>query len=121
MFAEILVALDTADFLSRQAPRWLRREKIPHHNLAMKAKSAWTEYHPHGLVAIISPWNYPFSIPMTQVISALVTGNAVVLKPSELTPACGALIGTLVARARGTPTGLLSVLQGRGDLGAADH
>jgi acyl-CoA reductase-like NAD-dependent aldehyde dehydrogenase len=118
IFAEILVVLDTADFLSRRAPRWLRREKVPHHNIAMKAKSAWTEFHPHGLVAIISPWNYPFSIPMTQVISALITGNAVVLKPSELTPACGALIARLAARAR-VPAGLVNVLQGRGDLGAA--
>ncbi len=118
IFAEILVVLDTADFLSRQAPRWLRPERVPHHNIAMKAKSAWTEYHPHGLVAIISPWNYPFSIPMAQVISALVTGNAAVVKPSELTPACGALISTLVQRA-GIPAGLVHILQGRGDLGAA--
>lgn len=118
IFAEILVSLDTADFLSRHTPRWLRREKVPHHNIAMKAKSAWIEYHPRGVVAIISPWNYPFSIPMTQVQSALVTGNAVILKPSELTPTCGALIATLIERAQ-FPAGLVQVLQGRGDLGAA--
>ncbi len=118
VFAEILVVLDTADFLSRQAPRWLRPQRVPHHNIAMKAKSAWTEFHPHGLVAIISPWNYPFSIPMTQVIAALIAGNAAVVKPSELTPACGALISTLVQRA-GIPAGLVHILQGRGDLGAA--
>jgi acyl-CoA reductase-like NAD-dependent aldehyde dehydrogenase len=118
VFAELLVVLDTADFLSRQAPRWLAAERVPHHNIAMKAKSAWIEYHAHGLVAVISPWNYPFSIPMTQVISALVAGNAVVTKPSELTPACGALVGRIVSRA-GIPAGLVNVLQGRGDLGAA--
>ncbi len=118
VFAELLVALDTADFLSRQAPRWLAPERIPHHNIAMKAKRAWVEYHAHGVVAVISPWNYPFSIPMTQVISALVAGNAVVLKPSELTPACGALVAKLCARA-GIPAGLVNALQGRGDLGAA--
>jgi succinate-semialdehyde dehydrogenase/glutarate-semialdehyde dehydrogenase len=91
---------------------------VPHHNIAMKAKSAWIEYQAHGVIAVISPWNYPFSIPMSQVISALVAGNAVVLKPSELTPACGALVGRLVARA-GIPAGLVAVLHGRGDLGAA--
>lgn len=117
VFAELLVVLDTADFLSRQAPRWLAREVVPHHNIAMKAKSAWIEYHARGVVAVISPWNYPFSIPMTQAIAALVAGNAVVVKPSELTPACGALVGTLTARA-GIPAGLVNVLQGRGDLGA---
>jgi acyl-CoA reductase-like NAD-dependent aldehyde dehydrogenase len=118
VFAELLVVLDTADFLSRQAPRWLAPERVPHHNIAMKAKSAWIEYHAHGVVAVISPWNYPFSIPMTQVISALVAGNAVVLKPSELTPACGALVGKMASRA-GIPGALVNVLQGRGDLGAA--
>ena len=41
IFAEVLLALDTADFLARQAPRWLRPERVPHHNLAMKAKSGF--------------------------------------------------------------------------------
>ena len=118
IFAELLLALDTADFLARQAPRWLRSERVPHHNIAMKAKSGWLEYDPLGVVAIISPWNYPFSIPMAQVIPALATGNAVLLKPSELTPWCGQLVGELVEQAK-FPAGLVQVLQGRGDLGAA--
>ncbi|MGC2016437.1 MAG: aldehyde dehydrogenase family protein [Candidatus Acidiferrales bacterium] len=118
IFAEVLLALDTADFLARQAPRWLRPERVPHHNIAMKAKSGWMEFSPLGLVAIISPWNYPFSIPMAQVIPALVTGNAVLLKPSELTPWCGQLVGELVERAK-FPPGLVQVLQGGGEIGAA--
>src|SRR5271156_5129436 len=118
IFAEVLLALDTADFLARQAPRWLRPERVPHHNLAMKAKSGWLEFDPLGVVAIISPWNYPFSIPMAQVIPALATGNAVLLKPSELTPWCGQLVGELVEQAK-FPRDLVQVLQGRGDLGAA--
>ena len=118
IFAEVLLALDTADFLARQAPRWLRPERVPHHNLAMKAKSGWMEFSPLGVVAIISPWNYPFSIPMAQVIPALVTGNAVLLKPSDLTPWCGQLVGELVEQAK-CPTGLVQVLQGGGEIGAA--
>jgi len=118
IFAEVLLALDTADFLSRQAPRWLRPERVPHHNLAMKAKSGWLEFEPHGVIVVISPWNYPFSIPMAEVIPALVAGNAVVLKPSELTPHCGAVVGELVEQA-GFPKGLLQVVQGAGDVGAA--
>jgi acyl-CoA reductase-like NAD-dependent aldehyde dehydrogenase len=118
IFAELLLALDTADFLAKRAPSWLKHEKIPHHNFAMKAKSGWLEFSPLGVVAIISPWNYPFSIPMAQVIPALVAGNAVILKPSELTPACGALIAELVADAK-FPDFLVQVLQGRGELGAA--
>jgi acyl-CoA reductase-like NAD-dependent aldehyde dehydrogenase len=118
IFAELLLALDTTHFLARQAPRWLRAERVPHHNLALKAKSGWTEFHPHGVVAIISPWNYPFSIPIAQLVPALVTGNAVLLKPSELTPGTGLLIGELVEQAK-VPPGLVQILQGAGELGAA--
>jgi succinate-semialdehyde dehydrogenase/glutarate-semialdehyde dehydrogenase len=118
LFAEILLALDTADFLARRAPRWLRAERVPHHNVALKAKSAWLEFEPQGVVAVISPWNYPFVIPMAQIIPALAAGNAVLLKPSELTPATGALVGELLGRAQ-FPADLVQVLQGGGELGAA--
>ncbi|HEY3776874.1 MAG TPA: aldehyde dehydrogenase family protein, partial [Rhizomicrobium sp.] len=118
IFAEVLLALDTADFLARQAPRWLRPERVPHHNIAMKAKSGWMQFSPLGVVAIISPWNYPFSIPMAQVIPALVAGNALLLKPSELTPWSGHLVGELVEQAN-FPPGLVQVLQGGGEIGAA--
>jgi acyl-CoA reductase-like NAD-dependent aldehyde dehydrogenase len=118
ILAEILLALDTADFLARQAPRWLRPERVPHHNFALKTKSGWLEFDPQGVVAIISPWNFPFSIPMTELIPALVSGNAVLLKPSELTPASGALVGECIEQA-GFPAGLVQILQGDGHLGAA--
>ena len=118
IFAEILLALDTADFLARRAPRWLRAERVPHHNLAMKAKSAWLEFEPQGVVALITPWNYPFAIPMAEMIPAVLAGNAVLLKPSEVTPGTGALAADLFHRAQ-FPAGLVQVLQGRGELGAA--
>jgi acyl-CoA reductase-like NAD-dependent aldehyde dehydrogenase len=118
ILAEVLLALDTADFLARQAPRWLRPERVPHHNIALKAKSGWLEFDPQGVVAIISPWNFPFAIPMTELIPALVAGNAVLLKPSELTPATGALVGEMIDRA-GFPKGLVQILQGGGEVGAA--
>jgi acyl-CoA reductase-like NAD-dependent aldehyde dehydrogenase len=118
IFAEILLALDTADFLARRAPRWLRPERVPHHNIAMKAKSGWLEFQPCGVVAIISPWNYPFSIPMVEMISAVVAGNAVLLKPSELTPWTGWLARELFRRAQ-FPSGHVQVLQGGGEIGAA--
>jgi succinate-semialdehyde dehydrogenase/glutarate-semialdehyde dehydrogenase len=117
ILAEVLLALDTADFLARQAPRWLRPERVPHHNIALKARSGWLEYEPRGVVAIISPWNFPFAIPMTELIPALVAGNSVLLKPSELTPASGALVGELIETA-GFPEGLVRVLQGGGEVGA---
>lgn len=118
VFAEIILALDTADFLARRAPKWLRPERVPHHSIAAKAKSGWLEFEPMGVVAIISPWNYPFAIPMAQVIPALAAGNAVVLKPSELTPWSGGLVGEMAARAK-FPEGLVQIVQGEGDIGSA--
>ena len=52
----------------------------------MKLKSGTLLREPYGVVGIISPWNYPFSLPSIQTLTALATGNAVVLKPSEFTP-----------------------------------
>jgi acyl-CoA reductase-like NAD-dependent aldehyde dehydrogenase len=118
IFAEILLALDTADFLARRAPRWLRPERVSHHNIALKAKSGWLEYEPWGVIAIISPWNFPFAIPLAQLIPALVAGNAALVKPSELTPWTGALVGELITRA-GFPKDLVQILQGPGEIGAA--
>ena len=118
VFAEIILALDTADFVARNAPKWLRPERVPHHNIAVKTKSGWLEYEPLGVIAIISPWNYPFAIPIAQVIPALAAGNAVMLKPSELTPATGALIGEIAARA-GLPANLVQIVQGGAEVGSA--
>ena len=86
MLSEILVALDAARFCAENAYRVLRSEDVPHGNPIMKTKRGRLVYDPLGVIGIISPWNYPFSIPATETLAALVTGNAVVLKPSELTP-----------------------------------
>jgi acyl-CoA reductase-like NAD-dependent aldehyde dehydrogenase len=82
---EVLVVLDSARFHVENAPLLLRDEKVSHGNLAMKTKSGRLVREAYGVVGIISPWNYPFSIPATESLSALITGNAVVLKPSEFT------------------------------------
>lgn len=118
VFAEVLLALDLVEFYARNAPRWLRPERVPHHNLAMKAKSGYLSFEPYGAIAAIAPWNYPFSIPIGQVVPAVAAGNAVLLKPSELTPWCGALVGELMQQA-GFPEGLVQILQGGGEVGAA--
>ena len=118
LFSEILFALDTADFLAKRAPKWLRPKRVPHHNWALKTKRGWLTPEPLGVVALITPWNYPFAIPVGQIAPALAAGNAILLKPSELTPWTGALIGELFERA-GLPKGILQILQGGGEAGAA--
>ena len=118
VFAEILLALDMINFIASRAPRWLAPQRVSHHNLAVKAKTGRLHFEPWGVIGIISPWNYPFAIPISQIIPALAAGNAVLLKPSELTPAVGALIGDLAADA-GFPTNMLQIVQGAGEVGAA--
>ena len=61
----------------------------------MAHKKAWKRYEPLGVIGVISPWNYPFTLSMTPVITALFAGNTVVLKPSEVTPTVGLAIGEL--------------------------
>lgn len=118
LFADVLVSLDAANYYANEAPNLLRSERVPHHNPAVKAKSGWLHYEPYGVIGLIAPWNYPIAIPLGQIIPAVVAGNAVVLKPSELTPWCGALVGEFFAEA-GFPQDLVQVIQGGGELGAA--
>jgi succinate-semialdehyde dehydrogenase/glutarate-semialdehyde dehydrogenase len=73
---------------------------------------------PHGVIGIISPWNYPFSIPATETLAALVAGNAVVLKPSELTPLIALELASLL-HASGVPEDVFQVLIGDGAAGAS--
>ena len=79
-----MVVLDAA-ILIDNARNFLRAQPVPHGSLAMKTKAGRILREPRGVIGIISPWNYPLSIPAVEALAALVTGNAVVLKPSEFT------------------------------------
>src|SRR5437899_4613851 len=118
LFADIFVALDSAEYWSRNAAAALRTEPVRHHSLAAKAKRGYLAYEPLGIIAIISSWNYPLAIPMSQIIPALAAGNAVVCKTSEFTPQCGELIQKLFTHA-GFRQNLVTVVQGGGDVGQA--
>ena len=118
LVTEVLVVLDAARFLIDNAWGLLRDEPVPHGNLATKLKSGWLVREPHGVIGIISPWNYPFSIPATETLAALVAGNAVVLKPSELTPLVALELASLL-HAAGVPEDVFQVVVGEGPAGAA--
>src|SRR5271163_118105 len=89
LVTEVMVVLDAARFCIDNAYAFLRPQTVPHGSLAMKTKAGRIERPPYGVVGIISPWNYPFSIPATETLAALAVGNAVVLKPSEFTSLAG--------------------------------
>jgi acyl-CoA reductase-like NAD-dependent aldehyde dehydrogenase len=114
---EVLVVLDAARFLIDRAYRLLRDEPLHHGNLATKLKRGRLVREPYGVVGIISPWNYPFSIPATEALAALVAGNAVVLKPSEFTSLAALALESLL-QASGVPRDIFQVVIGDGATGA---
>jgi len=115
---EVLVVLDSARFLIDNAYRLLRDESVPHGNIVTKLKSGRLLHEPYGVVGIISPWNYPFAIPATETLAALVAGNAVVLKPSEFTSLTALELESLLRKA-GVPEDVFQVVVGDGATGAA--
>ena len=118
LFADLFVALDSAEYWSKNAESALRTERVPHHSTAAKAKRGYLVYDPLGVIAIISSWNYPLAIPLSQMIPAVAAGNAVVCKTSDFTPQCGALIEKLFLDA-GFPRNLVTIVQGGGEVGQA--
>jgi acyl-CoA reductase-like NAD-dependent aldehyde dehydrogenase len=79
--------------------------------------TSWLVREPLGVVAAITPWNFPVGMPLQILLPALGTGNTVVFKPSELVPQVGALLCELVGE--GLPPGVLELVQGDGAVGAA--
>ncbi len=118
LVTEVLVVLDAAEFCIRNAHQFLREERLPHGNPVMKMKRGKLVREPFGVIGIISPWNYPFSIPAVETLAALVTGNAVVLKPSEFTPLIALELQRLLLAA-GLNSNLMQVVVGEGLAGAA--
>lgn len=118
LLTEVMVVLDASRFLIDNSYSLLRDEVVPHGNLAMKTKRGYLVREPYGVVGIISPWNYPFSIPATETLAALVAGNSVVLKPSEFTTLVTLELATLLHRA-GVPPAVFQVIPGDGATGKA--
>ncbi len=105
------------DYYRKEAPKALKRRRL-RPQVLFPGKASYVEYAPKGVIGIISPWNFPFQLSVIPVISALIGGNTVVLKPSEVTPLTGELIRELFQEA-GFPKGVLEVVQGDGSTGAA--
>ena len=116
--AELFVALDNIVWAAANAEPVLRPERLRFPQPHLRHKRGWLLYEPLGVVAVISPWNFPLGIPLTQAAFAVAAGNAVVLKPSELTPLTGGWVERLFRNA-GAPEGLVRGVQGRAQTGEA--
>jgi acyl-CoA reductase-like NAD-dependent aldehyde dehydrogenase len=114
---EILPTVDSLKWIADNGPEILSDEKLSM-PVILKSKSAKLTYEPIGVVGVIAPWNYPWSIPFGEVAIALMSGNGVVLKPASLTPLIGERIRQTFEKA-GLPEGLIRTVHGGGRIGDA--
>jgi len=106
-------------FWAKMAPRYLADERVPSWNNPLVAGRRLIVRHvPLGVVGVIGPWNYPLVNSFGDCIPALAAGNAVILKPSEVTPLSSLLMAEML-RACGLPEGVYQVATGDGSTGAA--
>jgi len=115
---EIVPTLDAMHYFAHAAEALLRPQKIDIGQYGLMGRSSSIVFRPLGVIGIISPWNFPLATPADEVVMALMAGNAVVLKPSELTPLIALKLGDIFTRA-GLPPGLLNIATGDGSTGRA--
>src|SRR4029079_3651743 len=108
---EIAPVLDLMQHFARKTEKLLRPTKIKIGLYGLLGRTSKVVYHPLGVVGIIPAWNYPFSIPLGEAAMALMAGNTVVIKPSELTPFIGLKIAEIFQKA-GTPGDVVQVVTG---------
>jgi len=115
---EAFYCLEAINFWIDQGPKFLADEVVTPHNPLLRAKRSKIVHRPYGVVGIIAPWNFPVILSLGDALPALMAGNAVVIKPSELTPL------TLIEMVRGWSEevgapDVLAVVNGMGETGGA--
>jgi RHH-type proline utilization regulon transcriptional repressor/proline dehydrogenase/delta 1-pyrroline-5-carboxylate dehydrogenase len=112
--AEVAEAIDFLEYYARRAVVLAAGREL----ISPPGERNSLSYAARGVAAVIAPWNFPLAIPAGMTAAALVTGNAVVLKPAEQSPACGAKLVSILHEA-GVPAGALGLLLGDGEVGRA--
>ncbi len=116
--AEIGYAGNAFGFWAKYGPEYLADERVKSSQVLVKGKKLINRYRPLGLIGVIGPWNYPLTNSFGDCIPALMAGNAVILKPSEITPLTSMLLAEGM-RESGLPEHVFQVATGRGETGAA--
>lgn len=111
---DVCEAIDFLEYYAGQAELLDRGEEV----VSLPGERNRMSYRPRGVAAVIAPWNFPLAIPCGMTAAALVTGNAVLLKPAEQSPGCGHELVRALHEA-GVPVDVLALLPGEGDVGAA--
>ena len=115
---ELIPSIDALRWCAKEGPKILRDEKVRFPQAVFMSKRSKIRYEPIGVVGVIAPWNYPWTIPMQEIAIALMAGNGVVLKPASLTPLLGEAIQSVFEDA-GFPQGLIRTVHGGGRIGDA--
>jgi len=118
LLVEIGYIAGALGFWAKQAPRYLADQKVRSANPVLTGRKLTVRYRPLGVIGVIGPWNFPLVNSFGDCIPALAAGNAVVLKPSELTPLTSLLMAEGL-RESGLPDGVFQVATGAGETGAA--
>jgi acyl-CoA reductase-like NAD-dependent aldehyde dehydrogenase len=116
--AEIGYAGNAFGFWAKEGPNYLADESVKSSQILVKGKKLILRYRPLGLIGVIGPWNYPLTNSFGDCIPALMAGNSVILKPSEITPLTSLLLAEGL-RECGLPENVLQIATGRGPTGAA--
>jgi acyl-CoA reductase-like NAD-dependent aldehyde dehydrogenase len=115
--AEVLPNADLVDYWTASIEELLEPSLVELDALSYPGKTGKILRDPRGVIALVTPWNYPVAIPLRTLVPALLAGNAVVWKPSEIAARSGALVASLFEGV--LPADVLQIVQGGGDLGAA--
>jgi acyl-CoA reductase-like NAD-dependent aldehyde dehydrogenase len=118
LMMEIVPGCDYLNFWSQRAVKELSDEKRKLHGYLRPVKKLIMHYRPLGVVGVITPWNGPFSLAINPTTQAVLAGNAVILKPSEVAPYSGDWAIKLLREA-GVPQGVVQTVHGDGETGAA--
>ena len=111
LLAEICYADDPFGFWAKNAEKYLADERIRSASPFVKGRKLFVRYAPVGVVGVIGPWNYPLTNSFGDCIPALMAGNSVVLKPSEVTPLTSLLMAEML-RECGLPEDVFQVRAG---------
>jgi acyl-CoA reductase-like NAD-dependent aldehyde dehydrogenase len=117
LLGEVLPSADGVQYWTRSIEQLLEPTEVELDPLSYPGKRGTTFREARGVVGVIMPWNFPVALPLRTILPALLAGNAVVFKPSEVTPRSGALVVGLFAGL--VPEGVLELAQGGGEVGAA--
>src|SRR3954454_10356553 len=118
MLVEVAYGANALGFWAKKAPKWLADEKVHTFNPFVLGRKMVVRYRALGVIGVIGPWNYPLVNSVGDAIPALAAGNAVVVKPSEVTPLTSLLFERGLHES-GLPDGVFQVAVGTGETGAA--